>query len=231
MDKAEQQTRLLAIGKRSASVVHDLRGPLTIIKGFSDYVTTSPICRNDPQVVATAKLVERAIAKIDYFTNQLLHPPNVTTEYPLQQFDIVETIDRSLEMLTSKINDSQISIDRQLPDKCPLWGRAEQLEQVFSNIIGNSCDAVHNLPERAVTVRLVDDNNQLRVSVADTGNGIDNQLHDKIFTRFFTTKEKGVGLGLTIAKEIIASHRGQITIVDNQPRGTIFTVTLPRDPR
>ena len=231
MDKPEQQTRLLAIGKLSAGIIHDLRGPLTIIKGFSDYVTASPICRNDPQVVATATLVKRAVAKIDYFTNQLLHSPSIGADHQTQRFNIVEVIDRSLEMLTSKVANYQISIDRQLPDNYQISGRPEQIEQVFSNIISNSCDAVQGLPERTVTVRLVEDGNQLQVSVADTGNGVDEELRAKVFTTFFTTKEKGVGLGLAIAEEIIASHHGQITITDNRPHGAIFTVTLPSDRR
>lgn len=231
MDKPEQQTRLLAIGKLSAGIIHDLRGPLTIIKGFSDYVTASPICRNDPQVVATAKLVKRAVAKIDYFTNQLLHSPSIGADHQTRPFDIVEVIERSLEMLTSKVVNYRISINRQLPDNYQISGRPEQIEQVFSNIISNSCDAVQGLPERTVTVRLIEDGNQLQVSVADTGNGVDKELRDRVFATFFTTKEKGVGLGLAIAEEIIASHHGQITITDNRPHGAIFTVTLPLDPR
>lgn len=231
MTKPEQQTRLLAIGKLSAGIIHDLRGPLTIIKGFSDYVTSSPICRNDPQVVATAELVKRAVAKIDYFTSQLLHSPSVGAHHPRQQFNIVEVIDRSLEMLTRKIQDNKISINRQLPKSCQMWGQAEQIEQVFSNIISNSCEAVQDLPERSVTVELIKKGNQLQISIADTGNGVDDELRNKIFATFFTTKEKGVGLGLAIAEEIIASHHGQITVTDNKPRGAVFTVTLPCDPR
>ena len=231
MDKPEQQTRLLAIGKLSAGIVHDLRGPLTIIKGFSDYVTASPICRNDPQVIATAELVKRAVAKIDYFANQLLHSPSVGAHHPRQQFNLVEIIDKSLEMLSGKIDNYQVSIDRQLPDNYQIWGQPEQIEQVFSNIISNSCDAVQELPERVVTIRSTEDGNQLRVSIADSGNGVAEELRGKIFSTFFTTKKKGVGLGLAIAEEIIASHHGQITITDNRPHGAIFSVTLPRDPR
>lgn len=228
--KIFQADRFSAMGKFSAGLVHDIRSPLTIIKGFNDCVQESETCQQDKQLMATIELVTRAVAKIEYFTTQLLHSPEAGACEDLREIDLVGVVKTSLEMLSTKIRDNEVSIDNALPDSCRLQGRQHQLEQVFSNIISNACDAVKGMDERLVTMRMIVEDEQVTVAISDTGTGIVPEVQDKIFDSFFTTKdrEQGVGLGLSIADEIVASHNGRIEIKKNNPQGAVFLVILPK---
>ncbi len=112
----------------------------------------------------------------------------------------------------------------------------EQMMQVLTNLEKNAIEAMP--PEGGeITVTLKDNLHEVIIKVADTGIGIEKENMDKLFTPFYTTKElgKGTGLGLPLIYGIVKMHKGQISVMSNNnkeegPTGTIFTITLPRNP-
>jgi len=108
-------------------------------------------------------------------------------------------------------------------------GDRVQLQQVMMNLISNSVDAMNNVNgtrELAIKSRRAK-NEQLMVSVSDTGLGLPPQQANRIFDAFFTTKAHGTGMGLSISRSIVASHNGHLWAADNSPRGASFHLILP----
>jgi signal transduction histidine kinase len=104
-----------------------------------------------------------------------------------------------------------------------------QLQQVMLNLIMNSIDSMKDVDGRrelSIKSQLVEDD-QLLVSVSDTGVGLPAQQAGEIFNAFFTTKLQGTGLGLSISRSIVESHGGRLWATDHSPRGATFNVVLP----
>jgi signal transduction histidine kinase len=110
-----------------------------------------------------------------------------------------------------------------------VMGDRVQLQQVFMNLILNAIDAVKDVDgTRELAIKSQrEENDQLLVSVSDTGVGLPPQQADQIFNAFFTTKPHGTGMGLRISRSIVESHGGRLWAADNSPRGASFHLTLP----
>lgn len=227
--KLLQASRFSEMGKFAAGLAHDIRSPLTVLKGFTDCVLGSEYCRRDTQVMSAAGAVQRAVEKVERYTTRLLQVRVSGTDEAMQAVNLATVVSEALEMLDPKIRAGDVTIDCDVPADYVLPGRKQQLEQVFSNIISNACDAVKGRDERRVTVRATQADGQIAVSIADTGPGVEGKLRTRIFASFFTTKSDrhGTGIGLTIASEIVTAHQGHITVSSNTPQGTVFTVSLP----
>jgi signal transduction histidine kinase len=104
-------------------------------------------------------------------------------------------------------------------------GDRSKLYQVFDNILSNAIDALG--PVGTVEVRVLDQNGHVTVECSDDGHGIPEEIRDKLFDPFFTTRPKGIGLGLSITYEIVRAHEGTIEITSSPTKGTIVTVRLP----
>ena len=227
--KLLQASRFSEMGKFSAGIAHDIRSPLTVLKGFTDCVLESEHCRQDAQIMSVAPAVRRAVEKVERYVTRLLQVRVSEADEAMQEVNLAMLLDETLEMLDAKIRDCKVTVDRDLPPDCVLRGRRQQLEQVFSNIISNACDAFEGMDERRLTIRATQGDGQIKISIADTGTGVAEKLRTRIFDSFFTTKSDrhGTGIGLTIASEIVTAHQGHIAVSDNTPQGTVFTVTLP----
>jgi len=104
-----------------------------------------------------------------------------------------------------------------------------QIQQVVLNLVRNAIEAMEEmeLRELVVATRTVPDQEMAEVIVADSGPGIAPELADRLFQPFVTTKKTGMGLGLSICREIVEAHHGRLTTTPGSPRGTVFRMTLP----
>lgn len=122
--------------------------------------------------------------------------------------------------------ESQISLDGHLP---PVIGNEVQLQQVLLNLVMNAVEAMSSMQPRVLSIRSErSGNNSVHVSVGDTGTGIDPSNMDRVFKPLFTTKSRGMGMGLSICHSIIESHGGRIWATPDAAQGTIFHFELPR---
>src|SRR5437879_3639468 len=133
-------------------------------------------------------------------------------------------------LLGSEAMRYSISVTMELAADLPqVMGDRIQLQQVMMNLIVNSIDAMKDADgtrELAITSKRTEDE-QLLISVSDTGVGLPAQQADKIFNAFFTTKLHGTGMGLSISRSIVESHGGRLWAADNSPHGASFHFTLP----
>jgi len=144
--------------------------------------------------------------------------------------DVNEVIREMIVLLRSEVARRSISVRTELAVDLPqVMGDRVQLQQVIMNLISNSIDAMNDVDgtrELAIKSRRAE-NEQLMVSVSDTGVGLPPQQANQIFDAFFTTKVHGTGLGLSISRSIVASHNGRLWATDNSPRGASFTSFYP----
>jgi NO-binding membrane sensor protein with MHYT domain len=144
--------------------------------------------------------------------------------------DINEVIREIIVLLRGELARYSVSVRPELAaDLPPVMADRVQLQQIMMNLIGNSIDAMKDLDgSRELTIKSQRaENEQLKVSVSDTGVGLPPQQANQIFNAFFTTKFHGTGMGLSISRSIVESHRGRLWATDNSPRGASFHFILP----
>ena len=123
--------------------------------------------------------------------------------------------------------ESQVNLSQPLP---LVVGNEVQLQQVILNLVMNAIESMSSAEPRVLSIKSeITAHDGVRVSIADTGSGISITNLNRVFTPMFTTKARGMGMGLSICKSIIESHNGRIWVTAGAPRGSIFRFELPAD--
>lgn len=214
--------RLQAVNKFAAGVAHEIRNPLTSIKGFIQLIERRPD-RPVPQNYLNIVLSE--IDRIEKLLNEfrLLARPLSGREY--SKVDLGVVLKNVKLLMESQATIKQTELTFQAEPQCMVLGDVDQLKQVFINLLRNALEAVDAGGKIAITMARVD--NWVEVAVADNGVGIPAATIAKLGTPFFTTKEAGTGLGLSVCYSIVNNHGGRIKVSSSPGEGTVFTVTLP----
>jgi len=215
--------RLAAIGELASTIGHELRNPLGVISN-AVYLLRGDLGPT-PTDAASRHLstAEREVSAATVIVSDLLEFAKqrdpVTTDV-----DAVALVDEALTVLPPP---SGITAVRNLPPPPVLLAAdRDMLRQVLLNLIGNAYQAM--IEGGSVTVGLTTDGARLHISVTDTGIGMAPEVSRRVFEPFYTTKARGVGLGLAVTRRIVEAHGGEISVVSSPGQGTTFTVTLPR---
>jgi signal transduction histidine kinase len=150
-------------------------------------------------------------------------------ETELKVANVQDGIDGTLVLLNSKVERDRIQIIKQYdPTMTPIECFPGQLNQVFMNILSNAIDSIAN--KGTVTIKTQNLEQEVKISISDTGRGMSDEVKSKIFQPFFTTKGlgKGTGLGLSITFGIIDKHKGSVTVDSEKGKGTLFTIIIPK---
>jgi signal transduction histidine kinase len=209
--------RLAALGQLSAGLAHELRNPLSSIKGSANLLE-----RSVPQDSAIAKELAEIISSEVDRTNSLV-TRFLDFARPLEprreMVDVREVIDRAVRRAAVPvIRDYSPTLPRLAIDP-------ELMEQVFLNLLTNAAQA--SAPESPITVGAIEAGEEIEISVIDRGCGIPPDKIETIFNPFVTTKRDGVGLGLAIVSKIIDGHNGRMTVESELGKGSTFRVFLP----
>ena len=148
------------------------------------------------------------------------------------RFEVNDLLQEVLNLIEVDLRAQRISVSTELSNGLPqLIADRIQLQQVFLNLTMNAIDAMRSVTDRARILRIrsefIREPSGVRVTIENSGTGIDSNDKDHIFEPFFTTKSAGTGIGLAICRSIVDSHGGQLQASANHPYGTIFHVVLP----
>lgn len=219
--------KLSAIGQLAAGMAHEIRNPLTTVRGFLQIIhqkhRNMGITEFDDHVNLMLAEIDRVNHIIKDFLN--LAKPKETRVQPL---DINQLLNEVVCLVENEaLRRSVVIYKLPAPSLPPVAGDKDQLSQVFLNIITNAFQAMDE--KGVLTIRTAAPEGQSRVVIdfIDTGTGIPEELLGKIFDPFVSTKEEGTGLGLAISNRIIADHGGEIKVSSEPGEGTTFTVILP----
>ncbi|MEO6526389.1 MAG: PAS domain S-box protein [Gemmatimonadaceae bacterium] len=224
-----QQEKLAAVGQLVSGVAHELNNPLAGVMAFSQLLLASPAAR-DPEARRAAETIHREAQRAAKIVSHLLtfarQQPPERTETDLNAL-VTDTLELRRHALRSAEVEVVLALDTALPRS---WADPFQLQQVLLNLIVNAEQALATWDGmRRITVRTSRTDDQLELSVADTGPGIALEKRDRIFNPFFTTKPvgQGTGLGLSISDGIAREHGGRIRVESQPGEGATFILELP----
>lgn len=222
-EKIRRTDRLASIGTLSAGMAHEIKNPLVTVKTFTELL---PEQYDNPEFRGTfVDLVQQEVRRIDSIVNRLLNfaRPAKATLKPTKLHDV---IDNSIRLVEQQLNNKSIHLNRQLKATSDLvMADAEQINQALINLFMNAIQAMS--PNGTLTIVTAEQENMLCIAVSDTGCGISEEQQKYVFDPFFSTKERGVGLGLSVSHGIINEHLGRISIESKKGEGTTFHLELP----
>jgi two-component system, LuxR family, sensor kinase FixL len=220
-----QTERLAAVGNTVTHIAHEIKNPLLIIGGFAR------------QLLKLPGLEEKSRHKLTIMADEVSHLESMVAEMrdfvrrpPAQKSRgrLQDALDAALELFQDTLADQGVTVRRvEETPVPPLNFDPQQIHQVLINLLKNAMEAMPEGGEITVTSRVRGANAE--IDVADTGQGIPPEVVAKIFQPYFTTKEKGTGVGLAICQSILAEHGGVILVDSTPGQGTTFTIQLPLD--
>jgi signal transduction histidine kinase len=217
-NKLNQAERLSAIGEISARLAHDLRNPLTVIKGTVEIVKAKNKNSETGFSFKQIEMMERAVSRMSNQIDEVLDFVKIQTLHATRN-SILETIGLSVAKIPKSVS---LSINVIGPNVKFVYD-ADKLEVVFDNLITNAVEAINEKGQ--IIIRIKEISNEIILEFEDSGNGVPEEILPKIFEPLFTTKQRGTGLGLASCKRIIEQHGGSISI-KTQP--SVFTIKLPK---
>jgi PAS domain S-box-containing protein len=223
-------SRLTTLGEFTASLAHEVKQPIAAI------VTDANTCvrwmtRDQPDLKQAREAAWRIVNGAKR-ASEIINRVGLLFKKGTPQRELVDVNEVAREMIVllgDEASRHSISIRTELAEDLPhVIGDRVQLQQVLMNLIVNGVEAMHDVDgPRELTIKSQPaENNELLLSVSDTGMGLPRQQADKIFNAFFTTKTRGTGMGLRISRSIVESHGGRLWAADNSPRGASFCFTL-----
>lgn len=217
-----RKEKLAILGQLAGGVGHELRNPLGAIKNATCFLNMA-IDNPEPDVKETIHIIDEEVAACERIISSLLdfaRPRSAAR----RKLDIESVVKHALSHVPIP---ADVQVINQLDGKVPAaLGDPDQLGQVFGNIIVNAVQAMPNGGQLTITAEVID-NNWVAVSVSDTGVGIPKENLPKVFEPLFTTKAKGIGLGLAVTKTLVESDGGTIAVQSEAGKGTTFTVKVP----
>ena len=240
--QAENQTRLhladlahmnrvSATGHLAATLAHELNQPLAAISIHSE-IAIQLMRQNgnaNPQLLqALSEITEQSHRAADIMRGvRSLVRKSEPQQSLVQLNDAVRDVTK---LLDAQLKQSEVSLELRLTNIPPVKGDAIQLKQVLLNLLQNAVDAVDDadkLPRRVLVDTHVNGRDRIVCRVTDTGTGLDAGRVEQVFERFYSTKPKGMGMGLAISRSIIEAHGGRLWAEPNPDRGATFSFSLP----
>lgn len=224
-NKLLKSERLAAIGEIAAMVGHDLRNPLTGISGAAYYLKMKLGSKMSKKAREMLEMVEEDIEYSNKIINDLLEYSRemqlqlteTTPKIIMEEALFLVKVPKNVQVSDSALGETKIKVD------------VEKMKRVFINIIKNAVDAMPKGGKLIIKSKKIDGN--LEIAFTDTGIGMPKDVVEKLWTPLFTTKAKGMGLGLAICKRVVEAHGGNISAESTVGKGTTFMVTIPIQPR
>jgi signal transduction histidine kinase len=220
--------KLASVGRMASTIAHEINNPLEAVGNALYLALTGSKIAED-----TKSYLDMAVEELDrvsHITRQTLafhHQTSTPT-----QIDLREMIDGALQIFAPRLKSRGVAIVKRTPPVGRIRGFGGEIQQIISNLLSNSMDAVPNNGRIEFRLSQISGNgdgcDKVRFTIADTGSGIPPDRLGKMFEPFFTTKEMhGTGLGLWVTKQIVEKHEASIRVRSKLGRGTVFSITFP----
>lgn len=224
-EKVRRGERLASLGRLAAGVAHEIRNPLSSIRGFAQYFRNR--FKDREEELEYASIMVKEVDRLNRVITELLD--FARPKEPHREPHSLENIfDQSLRLLQPELAKKQVEVERDFEPHLPLVRvDRDQISQAILNLLLNSLESID--AGGKIRVRLGKRGSPPRVllDISDTGRGIPQEDLGKVFEPFFSTKRKGTGLGLAVVHQIVESHGGDITLESREGMGTTFRITLP----
>ena len=227
-EEIARHKRLAALGKLSSGIAHEIRNPLSSIRGLAQFVYNS-FSKTDERkedlntIIQEVDRLNKLVVQVLDFAK--LKKPNLT------RFSLNDLIRKIAELLKLEIKDKQIKFSLELsPDISQIQADEDQVRQILMNVIINAIQAIPKKGEVKIKTEkaLLGGESAVKLIIKDSGIGITEKDFNQIFDPFFSTKDQGSGLGLSIVYKLIETHQGEIKVESKEGKGTKFVIFLPQ---
>lgn len=220
-EQVRQTDRLAAVGEMAASVAHEIRNPLGGLRGFASLLAED-IADEDPK----GRLVEKILKgtqRLDKVVSELLEFTRPVS-LEMKPGSCRELVEAAIAYLS--YDAEHLVIENRVDESVRALMDASKMEQVILNILVNASQCMDGQGHVLISSEATDQ--YVRIQIADEGPGMDEEAMAQVFSPFYTTKEKGSGLGMAISEKIVTGHGGEISVESVLGKGSRFTVQLPR---
>ena len=219
-----ENERMSIIGRMASTILHDLKNPMTTIAGFAQLIGLKEMAHED--VVKYTKIIAQQVNQFNTLAQELLAFARGSSTLQLQEMHFPACIEDSLASLHQNLIQQSMKLVTDFQGEAVISIDSSRFYRVFENLANNAIEAMAAGGILTVASQIIDD--QLIVTISDTGHGMEAEVLSKVFDEFFTHKKHGgTGLGLAIVKSIVVDHRGEITVESVLDKGTTFTIKLP----
>ncbi|MDQ0972906.1 two-component system, sporulation sensor kinase E [Neobacillus niacini] len=221
-EQLRKSDRLNVIGELAAGIAHEIRNPMTALKGFIQLL--------EPTIKAEHAMyydvITSELARIDSIINEFLFLAK-PQEIRFQENDIRQIMREIVDLLSAQAVLYNVQFQTHYEEQLPyVYCEPNQLKKVFINIIKNAIEVMPNGGKITIAINSIKDQ-FIQISIRDQGTGIPKDKIKKLGEPFYTTKEKGTGLGLMVSYRIIEEHNGSIEVESEEGIGTLFRIKLP----
>lgn len=223
-EEIARSQRLASLGSLAAGVAHEIRNPLSSIKGFATYFRER--YGEIPEDRNTADILIQEVDRLNRVITQLLEfaRPMTLQRVPVS---IGEAAERALRVVAGEAREKNVAVENRIPDDLPaIEADPDRLHQVFLNLYLNALASMEKGGTLA-TAASADPDGTMRVQISDTGTGIPAEDLERVFDPYYTTKPSGTGLGLAIVHKIVEAHGGDIRLESEPGKGTAVTFRIP----
>jgi C4-dicarboxylate-specific signal transduction histidine kinase len=225
--------RITTIGELAASIAHEVNQPLAAVVANAD-ACVAWLARDHPDLVearAAAERTTQGATRASEVIGRIRSLINKTAP-ERARVQINEIIREVVALADRQASKNEVSIETELaPDLPTIFGDRIQLQQVILNLMLNGIEAMTRIsdrPRRLVIQSQMQDADEVRVSVEDSGIGVRAEIMGRLFEPFFTTRSQGIGMGLPISRSIVEAHGGRLWAESTVSQGSVFQFTLPR---
>lgn len=223
--------RVSTLGELSASIAHEVNQPLTATVTNAE-ASLRWLALDEPDIDEARAAIGRAITQAKRASDIIQRIRAMSTKRAPEKTRFLSRslVDDAVAILRRELADQKVRLRLNLANGLPeIEGDRVQLQQVVINLMVNAIQALAQAAqgERMITLRLLSDEDRIALDVEDNGPGVPPEHAARLFNAFFTTKQDGMGMGLSICKSIVEAHGGTITLLPAEPQGALFRVTLP----
>ncbi len=220
----KNQEKFSSTGRIARTIAHEIRNPLTNINLASEQI--KDLLPENDEAEMLCNMVDRSSTRINELIGNLLDATRFL-EIKEAELDVNKLLDEALEQASDRIQLLEISTVKNYDTGlCTIKGDAEKLKIAFLNIIVNAIEAMHT-EGGVLTLKTGQDKyGKCRILISDNGRGMDDDIQKRLFDPFFTSKQKGTGLGLTNTQNIIVTHKGEINVKSSIGKGTTFEILI-----
>ncbi|MFC1823562.1 ATP-binding protein [Thermodesulfobacteriota bacterium] len=219
----ERNQRLASLGRLAAGIAHEIRNPLSSIKGFATYFKER--YQDVPEDRQTADIMIQEVERLNRVIGQLLEFAR-PVDIQKKASSLQAVIQHSLKIIEREAQAKKIRLHTNLPSDIESVNiDPDRMNQVLLNLYLNAIEAMEN--GGTLSVQISSDDGAQKITISDTGSGISKNNLIHVFDPYFTTKQSGTGLGLAIVHNIIEAHRGELRVESQEGLGTTVTILLP----
>ncbi|WP_180954614.1 HAMP domain-containing sensor histidine kinase [Bacillus sp. V5-8f] len=223
--EVQRNEKMQVVGQLAASVAHEIRNPMTSVRGFLQLLTGSKNLSSAEKEYVFISLEE--LDRANYIISDYLSLGKNQIIQTMSPVDIGQEAIKSVNSLSSYATFHNVNVSKDVTEKAVILGNPGRLQQMFVNLIKNAIEAA----QAKVEIKIVPNKSEVNIFISNDGEGMNTEQIEKLGLPFYSTKEKGTGLGLMVTLQIIKEMGGKWKVVSDEKTGTVFELTFPLSDR